>query len=351
MKTSTVIGSGRMVVMGAALLALSGMAAAQISAPPTQAPPATPEYVPPPPPPVAPQPPADPNNNKNVVQQLPDMPIDPPLRDKDGKLVALTEPLFWQAMKHNVSVTDTVRKQSGPFLAKRLRKYEKVVSDNADLMRQVNEGVIDNAQLLPQRAPGRQAINQGANGGLGLSALMQVLKPLVGDNIREEMQRQGIMTRIQAGQNAKVMQKYAAEVAVDFEAKQPKLADNASEDDKKKRKETIDRERMRQQMYLWIDEAVFAYGNLADDAGKDIEKYLKGAGVDAGTVSGEVKAIKAATDRETRIAATKKLFLKLPIEKEREILNAVRATREPLPEDDSAADATASEPKKEATPK
>lgn len=341
--------------MALAMLAIAGTAAAQISAPPTQAPAPTPEFVPPPPAP--PGPPAGAPNTqperRNPIQTIPDMPIEPPLRSADGKLIKLEQPLFWQAMRHNVSLTESVKTSSKPFLERRVRKYEKIVTDNADLMRQINEGVIDKAELLPQRAgnkekdEGRAAINKGANGGLGLSALMQVLKPLVGDNVREEFQKSGIMTRIQAGQNSKIMQRYAAEASTDFEKSLPKLADDATDDDKKKRKETLDRERMRQQMYLWVDESVFAYNGLLNDGGEKIDDTLKAAKVDAGPIADEVKAVKAASDRDARVAAMKKLVLKLTVEQERAILQAVRDTRPDLGEEPEPA--KPAEPAGEAT--
>lgn len=347
------------------LAMVSGSAMGQITAPPTKAPEPTPEFVMPPPPAPAAAPgpgPKPPAGNGGQVQQLPTMAIEPPLRGTDGKLVKLTEPLFWQAMKHNVSLTPTVFEKATPFLAKRLRKYEKIVTDNVDLMRQVTEGVIDKAQLLPQRgADGRKGI-QGADGKMGLSGLMQVLKPLVGDNVREEMQKRGIMTRIQAGQNTKVMQSFAQETSADFEKTLPVLPKivedpdpakqvinaKAVQDLQKERKEVLDRERMRQQMTLWIDEALFAYEGLLNEGGEKIDEVLSKAAVDSKATADAVKVVKAATDRAGRVIAMRALVATLPVDQERAILQAVRDMRPPVVEEPEAEPAAA-EPAAEAT--
>lgn len=313
------------------LTCLAGAASAQISAPPTKAPDPTPEYVPPPPSAT----PAIPNpGTKAPPPAIPQMDPDPPLRDKEGKLVKITQPLFWQAMSHNVTITPTAREQAKGFLERRLRKYEKIVTDNADLLRQVNEGVIDKADLLPKRndEKGRKGIQDAGPGKVSLSGLMQILKPLVGDNCREELQKAGILTRMQAQQNVKVMQRYNSELAQDFEKSLPKLADDADAKAKADRKETTDRERMRQQMYQWIDEAMHAYAGLLDDAAGKLDDYLAKAKVDAGAVKTEVGAVKAAKDRDGRVAAMKALMLKLTVDQERSILQAVRETRPKLEE-------------------
>lgn len=324
------------------LTCLAGAASAQISAPPTKAPDPTPEYVPPPP---SATPALPPPGAKPQVPAVPDMAPDPPLRGKDGTLVKVTQPLFWQAMNHNVTITPGTREQAKGFLDRRLRKYEKVVTDNADLMRQVNEGVIDKADLLPKRNDdkGRKGIQDAGPGKVSLSGLMQILKPLVGDNCREELQKAGILTRMQAQQNVKVMQKYNTELAQDFDKTLPKLADDADAKAKADRKETADRERMRQQMYQWIDEAMFAYAGLLDDAGQKLDDFLAKAKVEAGPLAAEVGAVKAAKDRDARVAAMKALMLKLTVDQERAVLQAVRDTRPKMEEPSAAEEAKPAE--------
>jgi hypothetical protein len=316
----------------AVLMLLAGTAQAQVSAPPTKAPDPTPEYVPPPPMPTPAPGGGNAGSGKPTPPPQPNLPIEPPLRDKDGKVIQINRPLFWQAMDHNTAVTASVKENAKPFFERRLRKYEKIVSDNADLMRQVNEGVIDKSDLVPNRNQGRQAIQQAGAGKVSLSALMQILKPLVGDNCREEMQKAGVITRIQATQNVKVMQAYNAELAADFEKSLPKLPENADDKAKNERKEALNREKQRQLMYQWIDEATFAYRGLLETAGEKPDEFLSKAGVDAKTVEAELKAVKDAKDAGARIDAMKKLMLKLPVEQERAVLEAVRATRPAAPD-------------------
>ena len=272
-------------------------------------------------------------NPKPVAPAQPNLPIEPPIRGKDGKVITITQPLFWQAMDHNTAVTPKTREAAKVFFERRLRKYEKIVTDNADLMRQVNEGVIDNSDLVPNRDQGRKAIQNPGKGKVSLSALMQILKPLVGDNCREEIStKTGIITRMQAGQNVKVMQAYNAEVAADFEKSLPALGANATKEEQDKRKEQLNRERQRQLMYQWIDEATYAYRGLIDTASEKVDDYLAKAGVATAGVAEEVKAVKAAKDRDSRIEAMKKLMLKITVDQERAILQAVRDTRPPAPE-------------------
>jgi hypothetical protein len=311
----------------------SGTANGQISAPPTKAPDPTPEFVMPPPAPANPMPTP---NSRTTPPPAPDLPPTPPLRGEDGKLIPLTEPLFWQATRHNAMMNPTALAQARAFFDRRLRKYEKIVTDNADLMRQINQGVIDKSNLAPIRDANnkdatRREVVQGKDGEMSLSSLMTILKPLVGDNVRNEIQTAGIMTRMQAQQNNKVMQRWAAELAADYEKTLTPLPANATKEERDARTQATSKERMRQQLTLWIDEATFAYGNLLHDAAANLDELLKKAGADAGAVSAEIASVKAASDRAGKIDAMKALVMKLPIEQERAILAAVYESRPELP--------------------
>jgi hypothetical protein len=159
-------------------------------------------------------------------------------------------------------------------------------------------------------------------------------------------------------QNMKVMQAFAQEASADFEktlpvlpkiAEKPDPAEQAVEIQKaqalqKERKEVLDRERMRQQMNRWIDEAVFAYEGLLNEGGQKIDEVLSKAAVDSKATADGVKAVKAATDRAGRVAAMRAMVAKLPVEQERAILQAVRDMRPPVveePEPEPAAEPAA----------
>lgn len=314
--------TGREARVVAGILGLAWMSSgvlAQIAPAPGPAAPVTPEWVPPPPTdPRAPDP--KPKDPEIPVQSW---------RDKDGKLMELTEPLYWAALRRNQMVTPKVAEPIKAFLRQRERQYERIVVDNIDLMRKVVEGAIEKAHDMPRNPDGRDG---------SLTKLLQILKPLVGDNIREVIKQKGLLTRIQSEHQDKVKRAYTEERGRDVDAAMPALPADATPEAQKERTAKLTKEKMRLQLYDFIDESTWTYAWLLNDIAMHWDETLvkvEDKDIDAATkakLKGAFGDVKAAKDDKGRVAAMKKLVLLITPEQERSLLQALIAGRPTAPE-------------------
>ncbi|MEK6700826.1 MAG: hypothetical protein AABZ53_01055, partial [Planctomycetota bacterium] len=262
----------------------------------------------------------------------PDLPL-PAWRDsKTNKLEELNEPLYWAALKKNQLVTPKVAGPLQAFLRQRERQYERIVVDNIDLMRKVLEGAIDKAHDVPRNPEGRDG---------SLTKLLQILKPLVGDNIREIIKQKGLLSRIQSEHQDKVKRAYTEERGRDVDASIPPLAAGATPEQQKERTSKLTKEKMRLQLYDFIDEATWTYAWLLNDIAMHWDETLaktefsekadENAAIKA-KLNAAIGDVKAAKDDKGRVAAMKKLVLLITPEEERTLLQALIAGRPTAPE-------------------
>ncbi len=312
--------TGREVRVVAGMLGISLVCGAfgQIAPPPGPAAPATPEWVPPP----------RSNTEAPPVPKQDNTPV-PSWRDNDGKLEVLSEPLYWASLKKNQLVTPKVAEGLKGFLRQRERQYERVVVDNIDLMRKVMEGAIDKTIEMP-RDPAA-----GRAGADVLSKLLQIIKPLVGDSIREAVKTKGLLSRMQSDHQNKIVRAYTDDRGRDLEAATPVLPADASEEQKKARTAAMTKEKMRHQLYDFIDESTWVYAWLLNDVAMHWDDTLAKTDFDAATkakLNAAFKDVKAATDDRGRVAAMKKLVVLVTPEQERVLLQGMIAGRPTQPE-------------------
>lgn len=309
--------SGTVVSVAAGLVLMSGTAWGQVAPPPTPAPAATPEFVPPPP-----APPVSPDAKKPItpVNSTPKLPPTPPWRGTDGKLDEPTEPIFWASIKRNATVAKTEMDRVGPYLTARKRNYEKIVIDNLDLMRRVTDGLIEKSDMVPRK----RGEKDDPNAPKGMSGVMAVLRPLAGNNIREDIKARGILTRIQATTNEDVRKDYARNKSEDW-SKGNTVPENATPEQKKEATTKAQQHTLRQQLYFWIEESSWAYNWMLEETASNIEQVLPKTKLDAATQKKFAEGMKKAVASEApaaRYAALREVARTLTVEQEREVLTA-----------------------------
>ncbi|QOJ00165.1 MAG: hypothetical protein HRU70_06555 [Phycisphaeraceae bacterium] len=283
---------------------------AQIAPPPTPAPAPTPVWTPPPPPP--PPPSAEPQ-----------VPVPAWDRDAQGKLVTLSEPVWFASIRKNQMVAADQWNKINPYMERRRRSFEKAVADNIDLLREVLGGDLDKVEM---------GADQSRRGDV--AKLLGMLKPLAGStSAPKEMQDTGVLTRLQTQHNIKIANAYREAKRRELQESEWKLPENATDE----QKDRVRRASMRHTILSsFVDEAVHAYEGLLLDAAKDLEKHLGSVELSDEARRGlapKVAKVKAASGREAVLAAMQELVASLDVEHERELLQAVRATRPPLADD------------------
>lgn len=311
------------------LMVLAGAAVGQVALPPTPAPAPTPDYVPPP---AAPSP---------AQRPIPTVakPVDVPFEAwrKDGKLPTLSEPLYWASMRRNTLVTPESWAKITPFLDRRIPKLERVVVENVDLVRKIEEGQIEKAMDAQRNAEGRNP---------EMGTLLRTLRPLVMDSLRNELMRGNLITRQQAEQTEKIRRSYVEERSRDWEAKVPALAADATEEQKKEHQRLTTRERMRSQMYDFIDEPMWVYRRLLVECAQKWDQIAAGDSLPAATkqkITPLMAKAKSAGDDAARLTAMRDVVRAITAEEERELLVALRALRPDPQTDETDAEAAPAE--------
>lgn len=300
---------------------LAGSAMGQIAPPPAPAPAPTPEFVPPPPAPAA-APGTDVKKPITPVASNPKLPPSPPWRGADGKVDEPMEPIFWASIKRNATVAKTEMERVGPYLQARKRNYEKIVIDNIDLMRRVTDGLIEKSDMTPRK---RDDKDKGdPNAPKGMSGVMAVLRPLAGSNIREDIRNRGVLTRIQAATNEDVRKDYARNKSEDWSKANP-LPEGANDAQKKEHVAKQQQHTLRQQLYFWIEESMWAYNWMLEETANNIDQVLPKTKLDAETQKKLGAAMKKAVAVEKpadRYSALREAARTLTVDQERELLTA-----------------------------
>jgi hypothetical protein len=274
----------------AALTLLLGapLAAGQIAPPPGPKPPETPAWTPPPPPP----PPAP------ARQPLPDLPYESLVeRTDDGRLVRLDMPADWAAWERNPMVDESTRERVADALASRKREYEQRVIDNLDLLKQVDEGILDKLDLND-----RQVLGQ----------VLAVIEPLrtQGGTVWRALMQEGRISDQQEEFNRKIALEYT-------KALEAEITKDAGQDLK-----VI----FRSAFMSGMAETMWARRRLYLEAGANIDRVLQGVTLPA-DASARVQAVKTADDDNARFEAVSALMRSLSIEDQKKVLEATVAAR------------------------
>lgn len=319
----------------AALVMLAGLCSAQIAPPPPEAPAKTPDYVPPPPAPATPR--GQTSGNPGGVSSVPDVPFKEWEKDENGKLIPIDRPLEWAAMDRNITLTPKTREAMEPYLIERKQLFEELVIVELATVRKMLDGELEKVDLTD--------VKNFANA-------RDLVKPLTGaGSIMAELKNKGIVSRIQAAQNQKIMKAYQTEV--NAQLKQQYAAKPDATDDEKKAAGKQQSARFMRDVMLKMstDEAMFTYKRLAIEISKEINQLLPG--IDA--IPSELKAkiapialkLEAEGDDNARAVAYREVSKMLTVDQEKALINAARMSRpvkKDAPEKPADASATGAKP-------
>lgn len=144
---------------------------------------------------------------------LPDVPYKSLVqKGADGKVVRISEPAEYAALRNNPLVMDKERENLKDYFAQRKAAFENIVADNVDLVEKVEGGVFENIPLGTQEEKKKN-----------LGELLNVAKPLKAPSapkpLYEDLKEKQVLTAEQAGFNQKISKEYndalIAEMKVD----------------------------------------------------------------------------------------------------------------------------------------
>lgn len=296
-------------VMMVAGLAFS--ACAQIAPPPTEAPAPTPKYVPPPPAPAAPK-----AARPSVAQPAaaPTEPYKPWEKDADGKLVPLTEPLWYACLHRDPLVKGPYVERVEWYIARRREQFEKIALDNVDILRKVlSGGALDNFKMDKRG---------------DAAAIMMLVKPLIGTTaIRKDIVDRGVVNKAIIDQASNEYREFQELQLREAEAGVPK-----GDPKDKEHQQALLAVKTRVLLQLGMDESVFAYQGLLLETASRLDQVL--AKIDPAVrakLAGKVDAVKAAKDRKAILAAMADLVGQIEPDQEREVIKAAVDLRPPAP--------------------
>lgn len=303
----------------AGLLALNGMAIGQLVTPPTKAPEPTPpfELPPPPPPSVNPTgevpPPA-------VNFQPPVKPTEPELskheyvslvkKDAQGRLIPLSEPADYAALKNNPTLNNEIRAKLSGILAERKATFERLVTDNIDLVEQLEGGLIERSDLTNKPELSRVT-----------AATKPITPPAAPAGLSTELRKREALTSDQARWNQKIAQEYTKEAVMAGKPIDASQGDNAS-------KVQAIGPRIQAALRQGIEEPLWHYRNLLVDASSRIAEAGNAAGFDTQTVKKMVSAAGKMDTTSAKIEGVKKAMEDLSVEQRKEFLRKVVELRD-----------------------
>ena len=301
--------SNRACVVALSLLALSGLANAQLVTPPTEAPAKT-EPLPLPPAeafkgPAMDQPVAPP------VRQAPPADVIPPdltweklvKLDEQGKLIRLTTPAEAAAIAVNPLLNDKSRAAANDYLAERLKTFENLVIVNLDIAEE-----LDSEKLTKLNIGDKEQLRWWT----GASAPFKT--PVAPGPISVELTKRGVFSTLQQKVNIKIAKEYTTEEYKDTIKAAEAVAGHALA-----QLETVP--------YLLRDQGVgeplLVRRNLMIEASGHLATILPSFNLagDAATQALDVAAaVAGATSNADRLAAMERLRTILSTEQRRELL-------------------------------
>lgn len=299
----------------AALVMLAGLSSAQIAPPPPEAPAKTPDYVPPPAAPATPR--GQTSNAPGGVSSVPDVPFKEWEKDENGKLIPIDRPLEWAAMDRNITLTPKTREAMEPYLIERKQLFEELVIVELATIRKMLDGELEKIDLTDVK---------------NFATARDLVKPLTGaGSVMAELKSKGIISRIQAAQNQKIMKAYQTEVNAQLKQQYAAGADATDEEKKASNKQQSARFMRDVMLKMSTDEAMFTYKRLAIEVSKEINQLLPG--IDA--VPADLKAkispialkLEAEGDDNVRAAAYREVSKMLTVDQEKALINAARMAR------------------------
>ena len=238
--------------------AVAGPAAAQVTTPPTTKPQ-----------PPAPYKPSDPRRPRLAPRPAPathpDMSYEPiTVRDNDGTLIPLTDPVEYVAMSHNPMLDLWAMTKIAPFFYPRRLRVEQLVLQNLDTMMEIENGLIETMRI------GDEEVMKSTSGKIAaLTSASGVLPYLTSEltNANAVPKQVGILTN-------RILNKYQNDLTMEAMAL-PTTEDGATGID----------QMMQKVMRMSITEHEYFYRRLMMDAADQFAVVLPQLGLDTATSS------------------------------------------------------------------
>ncbi len=305
----------------AGVLMAAGLAHAQVAPPPPAAPAVTPPFKAP----EQPKPQAQPSKGPSPSQLAAQDEIQRrqeaeavdfesiAVKDENGNIKPLPEPIEWYALKHNPIVKPVRLALCEPVLRERRAKYDTLVIDNIDIMEQLDSGVLEKLDMTNKTE---------------VSALVQQVKPFQSmGTLTNQLKKARALEPTQAAVNQRIVNDYIARRIAAERSKEGLPAQMNREEGKEAAQNPAKAGGVNIQVRLMLEaalnEAFYFYHQLLLDAGANFDKLgITGAPVD--------RFQKAQTEDE-KIDAVKSAMISMTLDQKREMLRKVLTLRPPLP--------------------
>lgn len=291
--------------------AVAAPTVAQVTTPPATRPAPTPSYKP-----------ADPNRQRVATpptnrDALPDMSYQPiTVRDNDGELVPITDPVEYVAMSHNPMLDLPTMVKVAPFFYPRRVQVERLVIEHLETMIEIENGLLDSMRI------GDEEAMRSISGKLAAFTANTGVLPYISTEITnaDVVPRQvGILTQ-------RILSKYQNDLTMDTMA-QPTTEDGATGTD----------QMMQKVMRMSITEHEYYYRRLMMDAADQLDAVLPRLALDAQTaaaVAPLASKLRDEGDLDARAALIRAIFAELGADTRRQ---ALELTVELRPEVDATA--------------
>ncbi len=213
-------------------------------------------------------------------------------KDKSGKVVMLTEPAEYAALKNNPMVTAEERAKLEDYFQQRRGSFEIVVAENLDLVEKIEDGFFEKIDLGDKK---------------NFVELMNVARPLKAPaapkQIYQDLKDKGLLTEEQSAFNQKIAGEYHGAVIASMNA---------------------DTNRNMAMFYKqFVEEPIYIHRLMKIDAARNIDSILPALQLDAGA-AGKAKAAaakaKSAKTDDARIAAIDELNAGLSIDQRKALM-------------------------------
>jgi hypothetical protein len=253
------------------------------------------------PPPVSPIPTAKPTKAAVV---LPDLPYAPLGKDASGKVSPLIEPAEYAALRVNPMLKPDDLGRFGKYLDDRRATFERVVTDNLDLVEKIEGGIFENLDLADNKA---------------FTKLLDVSKPLRAPSapkaLIDELQDRQLVDATQAEFNRKIVREYHLAV---IPAAKP---DSTPEE-----KGAYARRSLALIYKQGLEEPLFVHRQLLLEASGKLDKLIPALGLSSETASrasAAAAAVKPNSSDDARLKAMAEVNNTLSLDQRKALLKKV----------------------------
>jgi hypothetical protein len=235
---------------------------------------------------------------------LPELPYAPLGKDASGKVTVLIEPAEYAALRVNPMLKPDDLGRFGKYLDDRRATFERIVSDNLDLVEQIEGGIFETIDLSNNKA---------------FTKLLDVSKPLRAPSapkpLADELLERQLVDATQAEFNRKIVREYHL-------ALMPQIKPDASPDEKG--------QHARRSLALFykqgLEEPLFVHRQLLLEGSGKLDKLIPTLGLNSETaskVNAAATAIKPNTPDNARLAAMAEINKSLSLDQRKALLKKV----------------------------